>query len=195
MYIPSAMTTVTQDPAGRYTLLAEKVRRIGEEQGPRHGIGRLVHLSICYMFLTMLWVLASLSERARAGTLPELAPAPSRTAAADRPADKVDPRVCQEQRHAEGSRVRAPADAGADHRGAAAAAPDSCAETTGSTRTSVRAACERWQVAAMARTGNTLHHRSPVFAVLSEATGRTNRAVRKNRFAMAGRICVDFVTI
>ena len=75
------MTTVTQDPAGRYTLLAEKVRRIGEEQGPRHGFGRLVHLLICDIFLCMLRAFAALAERARAGTLPEVAPAPSQDAA------------------------------------------------------------------------------------------------------------------
>jgi len=181
------MTATTQDPVGRYILLAEKVRRIGEEQGPRHGIGRLVHLSICYMFLIVLRTFASLAERAHAGTLPDPAPAPSRTAAADRPADEADPRV------------RAPANAGADHRRAAAAPqrapamPDARGQASEPAAAAAPGSCA--QRKASTPTWDTSDHRSRVLAVPSEATGRTNRAIRKNGFATAGRTCAHFVTI
>ena len=215
------MTTHTQDLTDRFTLLTEKVRRIGEAHGAGRGIAGSVVLLICDMFAHLLRLLASLAEQARTGALADTAPAGSHSASAagcaavaDRLADDVEPRVCVERWHAGVSGVRAFGDEGADRGGAAggpqlapvvadaggqaseraaAAAAGSCAKSEASIRTEIRARaeCGRRLSAARAWTGDSLHFRSRAFVLLSEENG----AFRKNGVAGAGRIFVYFVAI
>jgi hypothetical protein len=76
----AAMTTVTQDPAGRFTLLTEELRRIRDAQGPGHGIAGRVHLLIWDLIMRVMGLLASLAEQVHTGKLPDPAPARSQDA-------------------------------------------------------------------------------------------------------------------
>jgi hypothetical protein len=69
------MTTHTQDPADRFTLLTEEVRRIAAAHGPRHGLVGCLHFLLLDIFLCIISLLASHAERVHAGNLPDTAPA------------------------------------------------------------------------------------------------------------------------
>jgi hypothetical protein len=64
--------TNSQDPADRFPLLTEEVRRVRDA---RHGLARPLVLLICELFLCMLRTFARLAEQVRNGTLPVAAPA------------------------------------------------------------------------------------------------------------------------
>jgi hypothetical protein len=83
------MTTTTQDPICRFTLRIEELRRVPG----LHGLALLVHNLLFDVFMSMIRLFASLAERARTGTLAELAPAPQGGASSRPTAAPDQPRV------------------------------------------------------------------------------------------------------
>jgi hypothetical protein len=84
------MTTATQqDPIDRFTLRIEELRRMPGLRGP----ARLLHNLFLDLFLSLIRLLASLAEQARAGSLPDTATA-SQAGESPRPARaSASPRV------------------------------------------------------------------------------------------------------
>ena len=194
------MTTTTQDPADRYTLRAEELRRIRDTHA--HGIMGWVHLLFYEFFMRLLRLFASLPEPVGTGDLPDTAPAPSRSASAaggaaagDHQADEAESRTCVQRCHAGVSPRRASQDAGADRADAAggpqlapavadaggqASAPAAAAARTNgkaSIRPRVRAPAGRGPrlLAALARTGDTLDYETRAFVIPCEKTGLRGR--------------------
>ncbi len=76
-YIHSSMSTNSQDPANRFTLYIEGVRRVGAPLVAMPGIVGKIHLAFLELFIALITLLANFSRNRHAATLPDAAPAPT----------------------------------------------------------------------------------------------------------------------
>jgi hypothetical protein len=180
------MPTHTQDPVDRFSTRIAELRRVPRVRGPA---GPVLNL-LLDLFVSMLELFTCLAEQVRTGQLPVTAPSPRggriaatgeracsdarsaarQAAAAWRLAGAPDPRGRVGRRH-DARAVRAAGDKRADRRGTAGKPHFAAAMRHAGGRAAAAATCGRRDVAAMARTRNTLDYGRRVFAVRFEKMG------------------------